>query len=244
MNKLLLFLTCLCSTAFSGEEETYNTAAGERKAFSMDSKETLFISLGPDCYISGYLDQIGYRRASFPFDWLLMLDHSGMVKLLNDDFKYFLDPSCYAIHTNRYLVHTYYHLEFRHEHDNDLIGKYARRIDRFRKLDLYPGKIFFIRKSYAGAESPSFYWPSKDLLHISFEDALELKQGLKKRFPNLDHSLVIINFCGGRTTIKIQDDIIMVNADPQTDPLIFLKKLTEMLAAINEFCAIDRIDLE
>lgn len=123
MNKLLLFLTCLCSTAFSGEEETYNTAAGERKAFSMDSKETLFISLGPDCYISGYLDQIGYRRASFPFDWLLMLDHSGMVKLLNDDFKYFLDPSCYAIHTNRYLVHTYYHLEFRHEHDNDLIGK-------------------------------------------------------------------------------------------------------------------------
>jgi len=224
---LLLFVACFCSIAFAGDE--INTLAYERKEFSCDSTEPLFISLGPDCYIAGYLDQIGYRRASFPFDWLLMLDHNGMVKVLDDDFKYFLDPTYYSIHPSKYLIHTYYHIEFRHEHDNDLIGKYGRRIDRFRRLDNYSGKVFFIRKSFAAAEAPSFYWPSKDLLNISFEHALELKQVLKKRFPNLDFSLVIMNFCGDRTTMKITEDILMVNAAIDAHPLILMPNLVETL---------------
>jgi hypothetical protein len=220
---LFLLVTCFCSITFAAED------ADERKEFSLDAQEPLFISLGPDCYIAGYLVQIGYRRASFPFDWLLTLDHNAMVKLLDDDFKYFLDPSCYSIHTNKYLIHTYYHIEFRHEHDDDLIGKYGRRIDRFRRLNNYSGKVFFMRKSFAGAEPPIFYWPSKDLLNISFEHALELKQVLRKRFPDLDFSLVIVNFCPNRTTMKVTDDIMMVNADEKADTLVFLSNLVKAL---------------
>ncbi|HUD01118.1 MAG TPA: DUF1796 family putative cysteine peptidase [Rhabdochlamydiaceae bacterium] len=226
---LLLLVTCFCSIIFAGED------ADERKELSFDSKEPLFISLGADCYVAGNLVHIGYRRASFPFDWLLTLDHNGMIKILDDDFKYFLDPSCYSIHTNRYLIHNYYHFEFRHEHDDDLIGKYGRRIERFRRLNNYSGKVFFIRKSFDGATSPTFYWPSKDLLNISFEHALELNQVLKKRFPNLDFSLVIVNFWRDRTTIKVADDIILVNTSE--DILALLSKLVKVLPK----CAEDRL---
>lgn len=237
MNKLLqpvllLFVTCFYSIIFAAAE--VNTPADERKEFSLDSKVPLFISLGPVCYIAEYLAEIGYRRASFPFDWLLTLDHNGMIKLLDDDFKYFLDPSYYSIHTNRHLIHNYYHIEFRHEHDNDFIGKYGRRIDRFRRLNNYPGKVYFMRQSYDGAEAPANYWPSKDLLNISFEHALELKQVLKKRFPNLAFNLVIVNYCCARTKIKITDDIIMVNAGGEPDALVFLLKLVSVLSQYSE----------
>lgn len=223
MNKILqsiFLLFVICSFAFA--EEEINT-------FTFDSKEPLFISLGPECYVAGHLAQIGYRRASFPFDWLLTLDHSGVVELLDDNFKYFLDPSYYSLHTNGALINTYYHIEFRHEHDNDFIGKYGRRIDRFRRLNNYSGKVFFMRESYAGAESPSFYWPCKDVLNISSEHALELKRALKNRFPNLDFSLVIMNYCADRTTMKITDDIIMVNAYEKSDIVVFLSKLVDAL---------------
>jgi hypothetical protein len=230
MSKLFqLLLLVICSIIFAGEDTE------ERKELSFDSKEPLFISLGADCYVAGNLVHIGYRRASFPFDWLLSLDHNGIIKILDDDFKYFLDPSCYSLHTNKYLIHTYYHFEFRHEHDDDLIGKYGRRVDRFRRLNNYAGKVFFIRKSSASAASPAFYWPSKDLLNISFEHAFELKQVLKKRFPNLDFSLVIVNFCDHRTTIKVTDDIIFVNTDE--DILVLLSKLVNVLPK----CAEDRL---
>jgi hypothetical protein len=227
---LLLFVTCFSSIAFARAVGTEYASGQEDAGISFDSKEPLFISLGPDCYFAGFIDQIGYRKASFPFDWLLILDHSGMIKILDEDFKHFLDPSCYSIRTaNRALVNHYYHIEFFHEHDNDFIGKYGRRIDRFRRLNNYMGKVFFLRKSYEGANEPNFYWPSKDLLNISFEHALELKQVLKKRFPNLDFSLVIMNLCDDRSTIKIIDDIIMINAHIR-NPLDFLPKLINVLS--------------
>lgn len=224
---LVLLVTCLSSITFAGVET--NTPADERREFSLDAKEPLFISLGPDCYIAGNLAHIGYRKASFPFDWMLMFDHNAMVELLDHDFKYFLEPSCYAIHTNKYLIRTYYHIEFRHEHDDDFIGKYGRRIDRFRRLNNYSGKVFFIRRSNEGAASPACYWPSKDLLNISFDHALELKQALKKRFPDLDFNLVIMNFYDDRTRMKVTDDIVMVNADKKTDTLVFLSSLVKAL---------------
>ena len=225
---LLSLVTCFCSIIF-GEKAPLKVPDDERTELSWNSKEPLFISLGADCYVAGNLVHIGYRKASFPFDWLLTLDHNGMIKMLDDDFKYFLDPSCYSIHTNRYLIHNYYHIEFRHEHDDDLIGKYGRRIDRFRRLNKYSGKVFFIRKSFEDATSSIVYWPSKDLLNISFDHALELKQVLKKRFPNLDFSLVIVNFCGDRTTMKTADDIIFVNTDVEGDIKLLLSKLVNVL---------------
>lgn len=231
MRFFYLLLTCLCSTTFAGD---INAPAEERQEFSLDSKEPLFVSLGPNCYIAIYLAQIGYRRASFPFDWLLTLDHNGMIKLLDDDFKYFLDPNYYSIHTNLHLIHTYYHIEFRHEHDNDLIGKYGRRIDRFRRLNDYAGKVFFMRQSYSGAESPSFYWLSKDLLNISFEHALELKQVLNKRFPNLDFSLVILNFHDDETTMEVMDDIMMFKVDIKADGQTILSTVVKKLLKYGE----------
>jgi hypothetical protein len=225
----LLLVTCFCSTSFAGED-----SADVRNAFSFDSKEPLFVSLGSDCGMAGQVENIGYRRASFPFDWLLTFDHNGMLKVLDDNFKHFLNPSCYSLHTNGALVNTYYHFEFRHEHDNDFIGKYARRIDRFRKLNNYSGKVFFMRESFGGADHPSVYWPSKDLIHISFEHAQELKQVLKKRFPDLNFTLVILNFCGNRTEWEITDDIVMISVGGKNDYLDLLLRLLQALGKCAE----------
>jgi hypothetical protein len=223
MSKLFLSVLSLFATC-SGKE-----SAG----LSFDSKEPLFISLGCDCSFAAYSEQIGYRRASFPFDWLLTLDHNGMVKILEDDFKYFLDPNSYQISPRKTLINDYYRIEFFHEHDNDFVGKYGRRIDRFRRLNNYPGKVFFVRRPFYGANSPNYCYPSKDLLNISFEHALELKQVLKKRFPILDFSLLIMNFNCNRTTIKITDEIIMLNASMK-DTFDYLLKLVKSLSKYAE----------
>lgn len=227
---LLLFVTSFCSPIFAGE-----VLDEERKELSWDSKEPLFISLGSDCYVAGNLVHIGYRRASFPFDWLLSLDHNAVINILDDNFKHFLNPSYYSLHTNGSLINTYYHLEFRHEHDNDFIGKYGRRIDRFRRLNTYSGKIFFIRKAYKEDASTSSYWPCKELLKITFEQALELKHVLKKRFPNLDYTLVIVNLSGDKNSIKVTDDIIFVNTTVTEDIKVLLSKLVKVLPKWAEY---------
>ena len=194
-----------------------NTPADEKREISLDSEEPLFVSLGPECYLAWNLEEIGYRRAAFPFDWLLTLDHERMVELLNDDFRYFLDPMFYSYHTNGSLVHSYYHLEFRHEHDYEFNAKYERRINRFRQLNTYRGKVFFMRKGYYAAEEPSLFlcWPNKDMINIRFECATQLNSALKKRFPNLNFNLAIFNYSPGSYQMQIVDDIIIFNLEHQ-----------------------------
>jgi len=49
------------------------------------------ISLGTDCYASFALQLAGWKRASYPFDWIL--SSPGMIiDMVQDDFARFLDP--------------------------------------------------------------------------------------------------------------------------------------------------------
>ncbi|WP_116089573.1 DUF1796 family putative cysteine peptidase [Sphingomonas crusticola] len=50
------------------------------------------ISLGTDCYASFLLKLTGWKRASYPFDWLLS-SPPMVVEMLRDDFAGFLDPA-------------------------------------------------------------------------------------------------------------------------------------------------------
>ena len=127
--------------------------ADDRKELSTDADEPLFINLGPDCYFANGLGGLGLRKAAFPFDWLLTNDQEMFIELLEDDFKFFLDPTHYFKHTNGHLVHDYYHIEFRHEHDLQTFDStYARRIQRFHELNNYQGKVFFMRRAYPNLE--------------------------------------------------------------------------------------------
>lgn len=50
------------------------------------------ISLGTDCYASFALKLAGWKRASYPFDWILS-SPAMIVDVLRDDFARFLDPA-------------------------------------------------------------------------------------------------------------------------------------------------------
>lgn len=219
---LLLFQFILgLTTLFSNQEELSMVNA------------PLYVSLGPECHLSHCLKQFGYRKASYPFDWLLTQDHDRMIELLEDDFKYFLDDTYYSIHTNGHLIHNYYHIEFRHEHDHGALKtKFARRINRFRELDRYAGKVFFMRRASFNPVDPTFYWPNENLFHISFESALQFKQALKKRFPNANFNLVVVNYANGNSTMQIIDDIIVFTIPPSSDYCLELK---EVFDALNKY---------
>lgn len=175
--------------------------------------DVLFVSLGSNCNPGIYLKYYGFRTASYPFDWLLTIDGDRFIELLDSDFQDFLDGKYLGRHQGN-LVHTYYHIEFRHDFEEieELRAKYQRRIARFKELDQYSGKVIFIREAYSQATNPSLYWPNQEGLEISEESALRLNRAMKKLFPHLDYTLVILN-SNDRDVDEINqiDDLILLN---------------------------------
>ncbi len=58
--------------------------------------EKIFIPLGNDCSISYQLQKLGLRKITLPFDWIKS-DIKGIVKCLEDNFKYFLEFDLFEI---------------------------------------------------------------------------------------------------------------------------------------------------
>lgn len=208
------------------------TPADERIEIFFDVNEPLFINLGPDCYFANGLGGLQLRKAAFPFDWLLTNDQDKLIELLEDDFKLFFDQSHYFRHTTGHLIHGYYHIEFRHEHDlTTFDSKYARRIQRFSELNNYKGKVFFMRRAYPNLEnnnSHPFYWQNFEIKKVDMEWAQKLSNVLKKRLPNLDFNLVIVNYLDSEEQMQIVDDLIIFNFKTQQPDQI--KKIVDALS--------------
>lgn len=181
------------------------------------SQTSLFVSLGSTCTAASSLKNCKVRTASFPFDWIVSMDGEMFIKILDDDFSLFFDPDHLVTDDNfqdnvynapvngNVLLNTCYHLEFLHEGGNWRTSyhstmaafkeRYERRIARFRSLKEFPGKVFFIRSAYSGAMSDPhrFYRYEEDIV-ISDEYACRLHDALKRYFPFLDFSLIVMNF--------------------------------------------------
>lgn len=170
-----------------------------------------FVSLGSHCEIAVHLNANHLRKAAFPFDWLLTCNHDPFLLLLEDDFSCFLDEKQLIQHPIHpyVLENCHYELEFRHDWPfpdlewdksrysqqlEEMHLKYKRRINRFRGLRDYPGKVFFIRVAYDLQNDPNLYWGIDDIEQISGEKAKNLKETLTHYFPNLNFTLVIINY--------------------------------------------------
>jgi len=169
----------------------------------------LFVSLGSSCDPALWLRGCGLRAAAFPFDWLLSIDGDRFAEVIETDFQGFLDGQNFA-YFNGAIVHTLYHIEFRHEHGGmaEIFEKYPRRIGRFKDLDGYPGKVVFIRAPYIEATNPTLYWPNEAGLRITLENALALRDALKKLLPHADFTLLIVNH-EGPDAIEYRDNIIL-----------------------------------
>lgn len=170
----------------------------------LGATEPLFVSLGASCEVAHEFRSCGVRNRAYPFDWLLTLDPHGLVTLIQSDFEYFLKKEHLQLH-NRGFSDTFYDIEFRHdlygmdtsfeEYLPTLQDKYKKRIDRFRQLNCYQGKVYFFRSAY-----PPYYPPlatsHTNCFAITPLQAKALKEALSQLFPKLDFTLVIINYSG------------------------------------------------
>ena len=164
------------------------------------------ISLGQACTVAGAMREYGIRITAYPFDWIVS-PFQGLYQALSDNFEHFLQEDSLTIRSyDRYGVVDYCGFEFVHDfpvmQPNDefaeLIGeghvtggvlrddwrsflpqvktKYKRRIDRLHDtFSTAQEKIYLIR--YGG---------------ISREQAIQLRDLLYKRYPQLDFELIVL----------------------------------------------------
>lgn len=171
-------------------------------ADQIEQMEPRFISLGRTCHVALGLKAINLRDASYPFDWIITSDLDTLIHALDDKLEHYTDPEHFALsHGWPHALNTLYGLQFIHDFTPDegqlteeiaaeewvsFKERYDRRVERFKNLDHYPGKVFFLRSmwdyEYEGANG--------EFLENSAR-AERLRDALRDLFPNLDFTLVI-----------------------------------------------------
>jgi hypothetical protein len=160
------------------------------------------IGLGEVCSTAAALQAFNLRQATYPFDWIISRSPS-LLATLQQDFCFFLaEPYLYLRGDNHGVINRD-GLEFVHDFPTinyvganpakedlivetvlradwkqylaDIQKKYARRIERFRERCTSNKKIYFIRH-----------------FGTSHRDAIEIRNSIKKMYPNLDFTLVIV----------------------------------------------------
>lgn len=160
--------------------------------------EPLFVSLGSWCNVALNLRKNGMRKSAFPFDWVASVDCEKFLEIFTTDFEYFLDED-YLFVKDSHFFNSYYHLEFPHDQvlsdpveDLEIFKeKYTRRINRFKEIENYQGKVFFIRSSFGYSDDPGRFYRCAENVSISDEYAWRLFHTLKDKFPRLDFVLII-----------------------------------------------------
>lgn len=222
--KVFVISIALMSTV-NGDLETIG---GDDVDISECNQETLFVSLGSYCAPASLARSCGHRRAAFPFDWNITLDGEKLIEILNDNFLNFLNEEYLIPWGGATLLNTYYHIEFVHDGSWEgtdfslympiLQSKYKRRIERFKKLKEHRGHVFFMRSAYVHSITDNHrFYKIKENIEISEDYALRLHETLKKKFPTLNFTLIIINNheheCV-KVEKRIYDTLLMVRAAP------------------------------
>lgn len=183
---------------------------------SLVAYEPLFVSLGSHCEVAIQLRDHKFRSGAYPFDWLITLNHERLVALLDEDFQFFLDERFFFQDPEHptILENSHYEIEFRHEwpfsdlkvdssrYEKQLQAireKYARRVARFRAIRDHDGPVFFLRVSYDFQNGGANYWWDEKHLPTNARQAEELRDALKRYFPGLNFTLILINY--------IEDDL-------------------------------------
>ncbi len=183
---------------------------GAASLFGVEPK-TLFISLGSHCEAAVLLRDNNLRYAAYPFDWILSINHKGFLSIIDTDFCFFMDQQSLfqnPVHP-QIIDNSVYKIEFSHDWpwEDTSVGeeryhqqivwmksKYERRIDRFRELKHYPGRVFFIRTAFDVKDRHYPYGAGPGVETICLEESQEIYNALKRYFPSLDFTLVIVNY--------------------------------------------------
>jgi len=242
------FITVLIICLFVNSVHSFESEEIDNVNIHDFIQEPLFVSLGSTCEVAHILKANGFRKAAFPFDWITTIDSEKFLDILNQDFKYFLDESYLSVVDSGPgpLIHIYYHLELLHEGNfrgdlyqpnmQKLQSKYKRRIERFRKLTEYQGKVVFLRTAYQySITDPHRYYHCAANLKISDEYSWKLYHALQNLFPNLDFTLIIINHYTGdsvREEKRLNDNLIKNKSNPYLEPSAKWEAYKEYLTSL------------
>lgn len=164
---------CLLGNGILAVEHENSTDPQSIERYLETSSDPLFVSLGSFCGPASSMQREHVRKAAFPVDWMLSVDGEKIITMLDTDFAHFTDPRCLTLFVNGVLLNTFYHIEYSHEgvwtkrnfrqNFGPFQAKYQRRIERFRKLRSYHGKIYFDkgRLEFVDTSQLCFFGPWK-----------------------------------------------------------------------------------
>ena len=164
----------------------------------------IYISLGPNCHTSGVLKHLGYKKESYPFDWIL-----SNLKIINysilNNFSEFLDRNNYYKLNNKislieknikYLEKMFAH---RDPVDNELDFKYiVRCVNRFNNLQNNNCFKLFFYTAYNNCYNNN--------------ELLECENILNQKFKN--YRLIVLNYIKSDEIMNyniIYDKVIIIN---------------------------------
>lgn len=156
-----------------------------------EGESSNIVSLGVDCLPRAMATKFGFKRKrsegeiSCPFD-LAWHDYETVCRLIDNDFKHYLDTTRLYVNENGHISHRDYSIVFNHESD-----------DANKLLDFIKGDFSLFRERYS-KRIQNFYktLERRDklvfLLHYK-EYPTELVAVIRRKFPNLKFTILTIN---------------------------------------------------
>ena len=173
----------------------------------------IYISLGPNCHTSGILKHLGYKKESYPFDWILSNLEIINYSILNN-FSEFLDKNNYYKSNNKvslieknikYLEPMFAH---RDPVDNDSDFQYiVRCVNRFNNLDNDNRFKLFFHSIYNN--------------YYNINELLECDNILNQKFKK--YKLIVLNYINSDEIKNYNinyDKVIIINIYIKYNPSI------------------------
>jgi hypothetical protein len=172
------------------------------------------VSLGRACDIAYQIRRHFGQTEAYPFDWLIT-PIDGLIKIIRSDFSGFLDRDQLIVKDGQ-VVHRDTDVIFVHDFEEAEVDKldellpaiaekYARRIDRWRKVIHSHEPILFVRGSQSVGNGI-----------LADEDARSIYRALSKTYPRADIHLLAQNTPESHIETKSHGRIHMANVPMPT----------------------------
>ena len=155
----------------------------------INTKENYYvIPFGHRCSSALTIKYASLRKFSLPFDWTIPLYPDKIKNILKNNFEDFIPDVKNNIFENKYGV------IISHFDDDILNGikEYERRIERFNRIIKENKRIYFVYMNEDYIYSRKYR--EKEVNDKIFFDMLELEKFLKKKYLNINYTILYFNF--------------------------------------------------
>jgi len=175
-------------------------------------------SLGTLCQSSQNFKRYGFKKESYPFDWIFSKP-SIIRHCIIDDFILFLDRTLYTTRDGNLGGHNYYDSNMFNHHNpnknNEHYSYFQRCVERFRKLLKSPAnKLFYI--FYANNSASNYETIKNDIIEL--DAVLQTKTTNHKIF-------VVIHVHSNKRSVTISDHenirIVILNTITHSNGMSF-----------------------